>query len=283
MSSITTSQSMPFTNNFINNFENTRDPLPPPVIVQLKEGESFHAEPGSMLAYKNLTVLTKKSVSGVLATLKNYVLGGESFFVNIYTGNKGGGWLALEENHPGQIAKIDLEPGKGFIVRRGAYLASTPNVKLTTIYKGFTGVMQGKGLATTSAIVEGNTPGALYFHAPSGVVRKFHISESDGPIMIDNNMILGHTENLQLTSKKMGNYKSLAFSGEGWACEFSGEGDVFVEGGSLSGNALSSVTDGAAQGGQGLLIQGAVVVGLIGVSLVVYKATGVNILEYMNG
>lgn len=220
MSSITSTK--PFTSN-----------LPPPVVIPLKEGESIRVESGAMLAFKNLSLSTQSSGTGFWSTLKNYVLGGESLFVNIYTANQGDGWIALEENQPGQLVKMDLNPKEsGFIIRRGAYIASSPNVKLETVYAGFGGLMQGKGLATTTAKVEeGDKSGLLYFQSPNGIPRVFHISQSDGPVIIDNDMILGHTEGLNIATKRIGGgVKSFFLSGEGLACEISGEGDVFVVG-----------------------------------------------------
>lgn len=208
------------------------DPLQehPKEAILLAEGESLNVEPGGMLAFKNLKMATKNAVTGFSSIFKRYVLAGETLFLNTYVAQKDGGWITLEENQPGQIASSLLNPGgKGFVIRRGAYLASTSNVFFDTKVAGLNGYLQGKGIAITIAKVnEGDKPGRVYFHTPYGVAKKFHICANDKPVTIDNDMILGYTEGLEITIKKINGIKSLFFSGEGFVCEFKGQGDIYI-------------------------------------------------------
>jgi hypothetical protein len=94
--------------------------------------------------------------------------------------------------------------------------------------------MKGHGIATIRTFAEqGN--GQVYFHAHDGVVRSFRIRPEDGPVTIDNDMILAYSENLKSHLKKVGGVVSTFFSGEGLVCEFEGDGMVYVASGTQTG------------------------------------------------
>jgi len=205
--------------------------------IYMKEGETLSVEPGGMLASKNLAMKTSLIAGSVLNRAKSYALGGESLFRNIYTAEKGGGWIALEEKLPGQIVTQDLHPDESaLMIRRTALLASTPNVELETQYLGLTGFMKGQGIATIRASVK-EGEGKVYFHATDGVVKAFHIRPEDGKVTIDNDMILAYSENLTSELARLGTgINSLVLSGEGLVNNFSGEGVVYVASGSQTGS-----------------------------------------------
>ncbi len=203
--------------------------------IPLKENEALVIEPGGMLAHKNCVIKTAFSTGSLWEKMKRYTLGGEPLFRNTFTAQKNGGWISLEEHLPGQIVMKNLKPkDSGLMIRRAALLASTPNVNLETKYLGLTGYLKGQGIATIrSTVKEGN--GQVYFHAHDGIVRSFRIQPEDGPVTIDNDMILAYSENLESKLKKVGGVASTFFSGEGLVCEFKGDGLVYVASGSQTG------------------------------------------------
>jgi uncharacterized protein (TIGR00266 family) len=203
--------------------------------IPLKEGESLVIEPGGMLAHKNCTIKTNFLAGSFWEKLKRYTLGGETLFRNTFTAQKNGGWISLEEHLPGQIVTKTLTPhDSALMIRRTALLASTPNVQFQTKYLGLSGYMKGQGFATNRSFVE-KDPGQVYFHAHDGVVRTFRIRPEDGPVIIDNDMVLAYSENLDIHLKKVGSVASSIFSGEGLVCEFKGDGVVYVASGSQTG------------------------------------------------
>jgi uncharacterized protein (TIGR00266 family) len=205
-----------------------------PSQIPLKEGEALIIEPGGMLAHKNCAIKTALTSGSLWERTKRYFLGGEPLFRNTFTAQKNGGWIALEEHLPGQIVTKNLTPHSALMIRRTALLASTPNVKLETKYLGLSGYLKGQGIATIRSTVSQGT-GQVYFHAQDGVVRSFRIRPQDGPITIDNDMILAYSENLNSKLKKVGGTFSTFFSGEGLVCEFQGDGIVYVASGSQTG------------------------------------------------
>ena len=69
------------------------------LLVELGEGESVQAEPGAMVAQQGVRMETGFG-GGLLGGLKRS-LGGESFFMNTFTGETGGGWVRLAAGTPG--------------------------------------------------------------------------------------------------------------------------------------------------------------------------------------
>ncbi len=212
--------------------------------IPLAEGEKLRCEPGSMLAYRNLSVETARSSKSYLELTKSYFLGGESIFANSFEGQKGGGWIRLEEQIPGQIVCHELRAGEpGVVVTRESLLASTLNVSTETKYRGVSGFFKGVGIGSTVAKLVDDTDsvGRIYLNSGKGVVQAISVSSEDGPVVVDNDHIVGYTEGLENTVRRMGNTKSLFLSGEGFVCEFAGNGTVFVDSGTTGrSNALSS-------------------------------------------
>jgi uncharacterized protein (AIM24 family) len=184
-----------------------------------------------MLACRNLDVSTQRIARGVWDSLKRFLLGGETIYANTWTAKEGGGWIALEETAPGQIACAEVkEASEGIRIRHSAYLGHSPNVALETQYTGLKGYMSGQGLAQQLARCPvGAGDGKVYFHTTIGQVRTFDLTTASGPILVDNDMILAHSEALGRSVRRINRtWKSLFLSGEGLAVEFCGQGRVWV-------------------------------------------------------
>ena len=210
-------------------------------LIPIKEGEKMLVEPGAMLACQNLHLETK--TRGFFNTLKIYLVGGETLFINHFTGKEGGGWLGLEEQYDGQIVSFTLKPeDPPLTICHGAFLATTSNVNLTTRYEGLKGWLMGKGFGTIKAeITEGETA-QVYLNTSEGQVKVIPIDTKNIPVIIDNNHILGYTSTLENSIGKIDGLKSFIFSGEGLVCKFKGKGVVLVGSGAKTGTA-SHFTD----------------------------------------
>ena len=81
--------------------------------VDLDPGEAIKAEPGAMVLQEGVEMSTGGGGGGLLGGFKR-MLGGESFFVNTFTAERGGGRVSLAPSSPGDIFSFDL-PGRGRI------------------------------------------------------------------------------------------------------------------------------------------------------------------------
>lgn len=195
--------------------------------LPLDEGKSLRVEPTAMLACRNVSVKTGTHASIFTLALR-YLFGGESFFQNMFTGKPGGGWIALEEEVPGQIANYILQPGTSLIMHRGAFVAADEEVKISTIYGGITGWWKGMGFSKLKATLETGGSGRVFFDTVKGQIKELKITEEDGPVLIDNDNTVAHSGELTVTVKKLGGVVSTLFSGEGTVNEFRGNGSIFV-------------------------------------------------------
>lgn len=206
---------------------NINRPSLPIQLIPLEEGKSLNVEPGSMHACKNVTLATSLSGS-VWRTVKLYFLGGENVFMNTYTAKENGAWLALEEAHRGQVASYQLLPGETLFLKRGAYVASDSNVLIDTQFAGVSYWAKGLGFWKITASVKDELPGRIFFDTKQGIIKAVEIVKEDGPVLVDNEQIIGHTSALKMSWKKIGGVKTVLFSGEGFVNEVSGKGTVFV-------------------------------------------------------
>lgn len=195
--------------------------------IPLGDGQSLRVEPTAMLACRNVEVKTGKNGS-LFSVASRYFFGGESLFQNTFTGKKDGGWIALEEEIPGQIGSYTLKPGTSLIMGRGAFVAADNDVKITTIYGGVTGWWKGLGFAKLKATLDQGGSGRVFFDTAKGQVKELKITEADGSVIVDNNNTVAHSGELTVTVRRMGNLTSMMFSGEGSVNEFRGNGSIFV-------------------------------------------------------
>jgi uncharacterized protein (TIGR00266 family) len=117
------------------------------LVVNLEQGEQITGEAGAMTYMSpSMEVRTRKRESSILGTLATSLIGGQSFFVNDYVAAGGAGEIGLVAAPVGDVTKLDVQPGKGYIIQRSSYLASSQSVDLDVRWEGFTKGLFGQGL-----------------------------------------------------------------------------------------------------------------------------------------
>lgn len=117
----------------------------PAVICNLEPEESMITEKGSMIwMTPNMDMQTQGTSLGKAF---GRMFSGESIFQNIYTAKHGPGMITFGSSFPGSIKTINLRPGESIIAQKGAFLASTPSVQLSTVFqkKMMSGFFSGEG------------------------------------------------------------------------------------------------------------------------------------------
>lgn len=148
------------------NYEISNNPVFTTLTVQLRQGESFRAESGAMIAMSP-TIALKASGSGkgLLGSIKA-AIGGESLFASIYTAETGSGELVLAPSAPGDILKFELS-GQTILAQGGAYLAGDAGLTVST-QGSFKAWMSGEGLFLSK--ISGS--GLLFLHSYGANYRK---------------------------------------------------------------------------------------------------------------
>ena len=203
------------------------------VTIDLNIGQTFEAEPKAFIAGRHVNCITRNSSTGFMNALARAFFSEESIFTNTFTGLAANSWIRLAPPHLGQIASYKLKDtsDKIYLVK-GSYLGSTSNINLSTKFHGLFD-LKGVGNVTIEASINpySETEGEVLFHSNSGSIIPVEVTPED-PVMVDNNHIIaftGKAGELDCTYKMLSPSVTGFFaSGEGYVCEFSGRGTVFV-------------------------------------------------------
>lgn len=195
--------------------------------VELAPGESITAESDAMVSM-DVGIEMKARLNGnVFAAIFKALLGGESLFVNEFTNPTNQPQkLTLVQGTPGEIKKVSMK-GESICLQPGAYIASSPGLKLGMQWAGFKSWFAREGLF--KLVVEGE--GELFYGAYGGLVEK----EVDGDYIVDTAHLVAYDPQLKLNVQLAGGLFASFFSGEGFVTRVEGKGKIVLQSRSLSG------------------------------------------------
>ena len=199
--------------------------------ANLAPGEMIKVEPGAMVAQsQGLEMKTGMDsgggLGGFMKSMMKSAFGGESFFVNTYTAGPSGGWISMAPSSPGDIETFDLDPGQGFYMQGGAFMASTINVDTSTKFQGAKSLFSREGAFFLRAEAA-DVPGRVFFTS-YGAMKEIEVTP-DKPIKIDNGHVVAFSEGLNYQISKVKGLGSFFFGGEGFTLDFHGSGSVWIQ------------------------------------------------------
>ena len=193
--------------------------------VNLEPNESIVAEAGAMVYMsRNIRVETRKREKKSLwKSLKTALLGAESFFVNEYFAENGAGKVGFVPAPVGDIKHLEVKPGKGLILQKSAYIASTSDVHLDTQWQGFTKGIFGQSLFMLKVSGQGD----LFVNAFGAIDQ--HTLGAGEFLIVDNYHLVAFDDTCQYKVRKFGGLKSTILGGEGLVTEVQGPGEVYIQ------------------------------------------------------
>ena len=199
--------------------------------ASLAPGEIMKVEPGAMVAQsEGIEMKTGMGggggFGGFMKSMVRSALGGESFFVNTYTAGPSGGWVSMAPSAPGDICTFDLEPGEGFYMQGGAFMASTYNVETTTKFQGSKSLFSREGMFFLRAEAS-DAPGKV-FYTSYGALKEIEVTPKR-PLIVDNGHVVAFTEGIEYSITKIKGLGSFLFGGEGFTLNFRGSGSVWIQ------------------------------------------------------
>lgn len=206
------------------------DPAYALLTVNLDPGESIKAEPGAMVAQRGVSMQTGSAGGGLVSGFKR-MLGGESFFINTFTAESGGGQVSLAPATPGDIGTFDLDPDQNLFIQASSFMACTANVQTDSQFQGFRGFFSGESVFFLRAFSEGGA-GTVYYNS-YGAIKKLAV-EPGSELVVDTGHLVAFSDDVDYTIGKVGGLRSLLVGGEGLVMRFSGEGQVWVQTRNLS-------------------------------------------------
>ncbi len=184
--------------------------------VQLPKGRTLKVE-ASAMATMDVNLKMKTKAKGGLSRF----LTGESIFINEFSADGGPGEICIAPGPPGDMEHVHLD-GDTIYLQNSAFVASGPDV---TVESKWQGMMKGFFSGEKLFLIRCSGRGDLWFNTYGAL---FEVDVS-GDYVVDTGHIVAFTEGLEYSVTRVGGYKSLFLSGEGFVCRFSGEGKVWIQ------------------------------------------------------
>lgn len=189
--------------------------------LTLAQGETVRAESGAMLAMSSGLAMETSTQGGVLKGLKRAVLGGESFFMNTFTAQSDGAELYVAPALPGDVVAWPIN-GTLF-VQSGSFLASSAGVEVDTKWGGGKTFFSSEGLFMLRIAGQGDLVLSAY-----GAIHSIDLQPGQ-TYTVDTGHMVAWTDGITYNVRKVGNWKSTLFSGEGLVCDLTGPGRIYLQ------------------------------------------------------
>ncbi|MCH9815573.1 MAG: TIGR00266 family protein [Actinomycetia bacterium] len=190
--------------------------------VTLSGGEQVKAEAGAMVAMTPSVEIQTSTQGGMLKGLRRSVLGGESFFMNTFTANGAGGQVSFAPTLPGDIVTWPLT-GQTVFLQSGAYLASSTGIDVDSKWGGAKTFFSSEGLFMLKCSGHGDVLVSSY-----GAIEARQLAAGER-YTVDTGHMVGWSEQVQYSVRKVGNWKSTFLSGEGLVCDLTGPGIIYMQ------------------------------------------------------
>ncbi len=195
--------------------------------LTLEPGESITTESGAMASMDAGIHHKARMNGGLFGALIRKFLGGETLFINVFTNKTQQAQnIVLTQAKPGNIQSIELNGG-GIFLQPGAYICSTPGIKIAIKWAGIRSFIAREGLFRQ--YITGH--GRLWFGAYGHIYER----EMDGEFLVDSSHLVAYDPMVKINLQLSGGLISSITSGEGFVTRLAGKGKVFIQSRSLSG------------------------------------------------
>lgn len=199
------------------------------VRMELAPGESVIAESDAMSTMDTGIELEARLNGGFPSAFAKRFLGSESLFVNHVTNrSQAPQRITLVQSTPGDIREVELN-GRELCLQPGAWIASTPEVKLGLKWSGIASAIAREGLF--KLIVSGQ--GKVWYGAFGGLYEK----RVKGEYIVDTSHLVAWEPHMKMKTALAGGVFSSFFGGEGLVTRVIGEGTIVLQTRSLTGMA----------------------------------------------
>lgn len=191
--------------------------------VTLDEGEAVMAEPGAMITHTpGLNVETQRSGGGLMSSIKNSMLGGESLFQTRFVATRDDVQVSLGTATVGDIIPVELRDAT-LNVQSGSYVAAADGMEMES--KGSSSSFFG-GEGLFKLVLSGTGP---VFLEAFGGIEEVRLDEGES-FVVDTGHLVAWQPSLDFSTRLVADgIKSSLLSGEGRVCDFTGPGTVWVQ------------------------------------------------------
>ncbi|MFA9406787.1 MAG: TIGR00266 family protein [Anaerolineales bacterium] len=190
--------------------------------VVLDRNEKVQVESGGMVGMSPDLLMETEAKGGILKSIARSMFGGESFFLNTYTGVEDGDRILLAPPLPGDIAVVEMQGGS-LMVQSGSYLASSEGIQVDTKWSGAETFFGSEGLIMLRISGTGTLIISSY-----GAIHPMELKAGE-KYVVDTGHLVSFEEQIGYDVKKVAGWKSTLFSGEGLVAELTGPGEVNLQ------------------------------------------------------
>ncbi|MEP0762295.1 MAG: TIGR00266 family protein [Chloroflexota bacterium] len=191
-------------------------------IVDLAPHEEIRVESGSMVSMTEGMKLKTQMEGGILRSLTRSVLGGESFFLNVFQAPAQGGQINLAPTMPGDMMILEMH-GESLLVQSGSYVASSLGITIDAKWGGAQTFFASEGLVMLRARGEG-----LLILSSYGAIHPIDLAPSQR-YTIDTGHLVSFSEGMGFRVRTAGGVRSTLLSGEGLVVDLTGPGRVYMQ------------------------------------------------------
>ncbi len=186
--------------------------------VQVPRGKKLYVEASSMA-----TMSTQMKMKALFKGGLRRFFTSESLFQSEFTAEGVQGEVCIAPGPNGDIEHVELK-GDSLFIASSSYVAHTEGVTYETHFQKLSqGLLSGAGWF----LIRATGQGGVWFNGYGAIVEVE--LKGEGDLVIDNGHIVAFTDGVQYDIEKLGGYKSLFFSGEGFVCRFRGHGKVYYQ------------------------------------------------------
>lgn len=190
--------------------------------VNLGGNERIVVESGSMVAMSPDIQVETTMKGGFLKSLARSVLGGESFFINTYQANSGGGEIDLAPALPGDVFILELS-NEFYLVQSSSFLASSEGIETDTKWGGARTFFGGEGLIMLRCSGSGSLILSSY-----GAIHEITL-QTGVTYTIDTGHLVAFSEHMGFKVRSVGRLKETILGGEGLVVDLTGPGKVLMQ------------------------------------------------------
>ncbi|MCZ7540924.1 MAG: TIGR00266 family protein [Anaerolineae bacterium] len=191
-------------------------------IVDLAPHEEIRVESGSMVSMTEGMKLKTQMEGGILRSLTRSVLGGESFFLNVFQAPAAGGQINLAPTMPGDMMILEMH-GEALLVQSGSYVASSLGIIVDAKWGGAQTFFASEGLIMLRARGEG-----LLILSSYGAIHPIDLAPGQR-YTIDTGHLVSFSEGMGFRVRTAGGVRSTLLSGEGLVVDLTGPGRVYMQ------------------------------------------------------
>lgn len=189
--------------------------------ITLAPGGRVRVEAGAMAMTRGDVEMSTSTQGGFMRGLRRSI-GGESFFVNDFSSQRGG-LVGVAAALPGDMTVATLGGAGSLLVQSGSWIASDPGIDVDAKWGGSKSFFSGEGLILLRCSGHGDVLMSAY-----GAIRSATLAPGE-TMTLDTGHVVAFDDSVQYRVRKAGSWKSTLLGGEGLVTDFTGPGRVWLQ------------------------------------------------------